>query len=427
MRKLLLVLALAAPTAAFADKWVTVWTGSVHGPYPAGNAVAQPELSMVFPEKEARDQTFRLVVRPDLWSRRMRLRFSNVFGSKPVTLDGVHIGQHEGGGQVVHATNRPVMFGGKPSATIAPGAMVWSDAVVFDYVNNPADRSLAGRKLAISFHVAGESGPMTWHAKALQTSYVSAPGAGSHGAEESAESLPFTTTSWYFLDAVDAIEPDSTQTVVAFGDSITDGTASTINGDDRWPDFLSRRLHEKFGTKFAVVNAGIGGNQVVGPAVYDKTKPIGGGPSALERLERDVLSLSGVTSVVWLEAINDLGAAGAKADAVIQGYKDGVARLHGKKIRVVGATVTSALGAASGSGKPEVDVERKAVNQFIRSGGLFDGIADFDAATLDPGTGALKPEFQPNSSTGGPGDKLHPNRAGYKAMGYAVDLSFFGK
>ena len=421
MRYLLLVLALSASAPA-ADKWATVWTGSVHGPYPAGNAVAQPDLSMVFPNKEAREQTFRLIVRPDLWGSPMRFRFSNVFGSKPLVLDNVFAGEHEGGGQVIGGTNRPVLFGGKQVVEIAPGSMFWSDPVAV-----AVPKQAAGRKLAVSFHVAGTSGPMTWHAKSLQTSYVSGPNSGAHGAEEDAENFPFTTTSWYFLDAVDAMVPDTTQVVVAFGDSITDGTASTINGDDRWPDFFSRRMHARFGSRFAVVNAGIGGNQVVGPAKYETSKPPGGGPSALDRLDRDVLELSGVTSVVWLEAINDIGAAGATVEAVIQGYRDGVARLHAKKIRVVGATVTSALGAASGAGKPEVDAARRTINQFIRTGGLFDGVADFDGATLDPASGALKAEFQPNSSTGGPGDKLHPNRAGYKAMAYSIDLGMFEK
>ena len=142
MRYLLRVLALSVSAPA-ADKWATVWTGSVHGPYPAGNAVAQPDLSMVFPNKEARDQTFRLIVRPDLWGSRMRFRFSNVFGSKPLVLDNVFAGEHEGGGQVIGGTNRPVLFGGKRSVEIAPGAMLWSDAVAV-----AVPKQAAGRKLA---------------------------------------------------------------------------------------------------------------------------------------------------------------------------------------------------------------------------------------------------------------------------------------
>src|SRR5262249_16861031 len=133
-------------------------------------------------------------------------------------------------------------------------------------------------KLAISFHVAGESGPMTWHAKALTTSYVTAPGAGSKGKSEDEAAFPYSTASWFFVDAVEMMAPANSFAIVAFGDSITDGTASTMNGDDRWPDVLSRRLHAVHGNRIAVVNAGIGGNQIAGPAEYSPQKPFPGGP-----------------------------------------------------------------------------------------------------------------------------------------------------
>ena len=136
---------------------------------------------------------------------------------------------------------------------------------------------------------------MTWHAKALQTSYLSAPGSGPHSQDEGESAFPFSTTSWYFLDEVDMNLPAKADVIVAFGDSITDGTATTINGDDRWPDVLSRRLHAAYGDDFVVVNEGIGGNQVVGPAEYTPAKPMAGGPSALSRLDRDVISLPGVS------------------------------------------------------------------------------------------------------------------------------------
>jgi hypothetical protein len=131
---------------------------------------------------------------------------------------------------VVAGTNRAVRFGGNATVTIPPGESVWSDAVPVP------SGMLDGRKLAVSFHIAGESGPMTWHAKTLTTSYLSAPGAGAKGQAEDESAFPFTTTSWYFLDAVDMMAPSDTQLVVALGDSITDGTASTLNGDDRWPN-----------------------------------------------------------------------------------------------------------------------------------------------------------------------------------------------
>jgi lysophospholipase L1-like esterase len=403
--------------------WVTTWTASVHGPYPAGNPVAQPALDRVFDaQRGANDQTFRLIVRPSLWGPQVRLRFANTFGTQPVVLDALFVGLQSAAGTVAPGTNQRINFGGKNTVTLPPGQSIFSDPVALPFVAGATPATLAGRKLAVSFHVAGSTGPMTWHAKALQTSYVSRPGGGSHGAAESDQALPFTTTSWYFLDAIDVQAPQGTSAIVCFGDSITDGTGSTLNGDDRWPDVLARRLHAAYGPRIAVVNAGIGGNRITGPTPYDTKAPFAGGPSALDRLERDVLSLSGIATVIWLEGINDLSS-GTSAEAIIAGLKEGVQRIRGRgAIRVIGATIIPALGATSAAGTPDVDARRKTVNTFIRSSGLFDGVADFDAVTRDDTTGGLRPEFQPNSSIGGPGDALHPNRAGYLAMGNAIDL-----
>jgi lysophospholipase L1-like esterase len=162
---------------------------------------------------------------------------------------------------------------------------------------------------------------------------------------------------------------------------------------------------------------------VIGPPDY-AAKPIGGGPSALERLERDVISLPNVSTVVWLEGINDFGSAGAETKAVSEGVRDAVKRLRAgiPGVKVVMATLTSSLHSTPTHGTPAVEEKRRAYNDFIKTSGNFDGVVDFDAATIDPATGELKAEFQPNSTTGGPGDKLHPNRAGYAAMGQAIDL-----
>jgi lysophospholipase L1-like esterase len=386
----------------------------------------QPNQSFHFPAAAtgARDQSFRLIVRPDIWSRQVRLRLSNAFGTKPVTFDGAFVGLQLGAAAVMPGTNQPVRFGGQDSVTVKPGEWVWSDPVTLPFVREPAE--LSGRKLAVSFHVSGESGPMTWHAKALQTSYVTAPGAGAKGAVEEEAAFPFPTASWFFLDAVDAMAPADAQAIVAFGDSITDGTASTMNGDDRWPDVLARRLRAAYGNRVAVVNAGIGGNQVAGPPEYSPEKPFPGGPSAAARLDRDVISLSGVTTFVWLEGINDFSRNGnAAVEAVEAGMREGVARLRAKipGIRVLGATVVTALGSTSAAhGFPEQDEKRKRLNDFIRTSGVFDAVLDFDRATLDPQTGGLKPEFVPDSTAGGPGDKLHPNRVGYLAIATSIDL-----
>ncbi|MFL5113202.1 MAG: GDSL-type esterase/lipase family protein [Microvirga sp.] len=416
----------SAAFAQGAEKWVTSWAASPQGPYPIGNPSVQPNQSFHFPAAAtgARDQSFRLIVRPDIWSRQVRVRLSNAFGTKPVTFDGAFVGLQLGAAAVMPGTNQPVRFGGQDSVTVKPGEWVWSDPVMLPFVREPAE--LSGRKLAVSFHVAGESGPMTWHAKALQTSYVTAPGAGAKGAVEEEAAFPFPTASWFFLDAVDAMAAADAQAIVAFGDSITDGTASTMNGDDRWPDVLARRLRAAYGNRVAVVNAGIGGNQVSGPPEYSPEKPFPGGPSAAARLDRDVIGLSGVTTFVWLEGINDFSRNGnAAVEAVEAGMRDGVARLRAKipGIRVLGATTVTALGSTSPAhGFPEQDEKRKRLNEFIRASGVFDAVLDFDRATLDPQTGGLKPEFVPDSTAGGPGDKLHPNRVGYLAIATSIDL-----
>jgi lysophospholipase L1-like esterase len=420
-----LLLSMASP--AFAQQWVASWSGSAHGPYPIGNPTAQPELKFAFPtpEQGARDQSFRLIVKPDVWGAQARIRLSNAFGSKPVTFDGVFVGLQESGAAVVAGTSTPLLFNGQKSVAVPAGQSVLSDPAALPFVKAPADPLLRGRKLSVSFHVAGDSGPMTWHAKALQTSYVSPPGSGSKGGEEGEAAFPFSTTSWYFLDELDMSVASGTRLIVTFGDSITDGTGTTINGDDRWPDVLSRRLHAAYGDRFVVVNQGIGGNQVAGPAAADyAAKPIAGGPAAVTRLDRDIISLPGVTTVIWMEGINDFGAANASAETVIEGYKQGVAHLRQKipGVKIFAATLTSALNSTPTHGRPEVEAKRKALNEFLRSAKDFDGVIDFDAATLDPATGEVKAVFQPNSSTGGPGDKLHPNRAGYAAMANAIDL-----
>jgi len=416
----------AKPAAApKGDKWVTTWAASVQGPYPVGNPSAQPVLKFAFPvpESGARDQTFRLILQPEIWAQKARLRFSNAFGTRPISFDGVYAGLHLTSATLVPGSNKPVMFGGRAGVTIPPGESVWSDVVTLPFVNDP--KAFAGRKLAVSFHVAGESGPMTWHAKALQTSYLTAPGTGANGQLEGEAAFPYSTASWYFLDAIDVMAPADTRVIVGFGDSITDGTASTLNGDDRWPNVLSRRLAAA-GHRAAVINAGIGGNQVAGPSDYSPQKPFAGGPSAGARLERDVLTLSGVSAIIWLEGINDFSRNGNASTETVQGrMKEIVARIRSRQpgVKIFGATVTSALGSSNAaSGSVEQDQKRQELNAFIRTSGIFDGVIDFDGVIIDPATGGMKPEFVPESTTGGPGDKLHPNRAGYLAMGNAIDL-----
>jgi len=394
--------------------WATVWTTASQGPYPAGKPTAQPDLSFAFPNpaRGACDQSFRMVLRPSLWGSHLRLRFSNALGARPIHLSDVHAGLHEGSSAVIAGTNRPVLFGGASSVVVPPGACIWSDALSLAHLAEPETR-----KLAVSFHVEGESGPMTWHAKALQTSYVSPPHVTSRCADEGEAGFPYPTTSWFFLDAVD-MRGDA-PVVVCFGDSITDGSASTINGDDRWPDVLSRRLNSSSRSVWGLANQGISGNRVLED---------GAGQSALARLDRDVLAVPGAAYVIVFEGVNDLGISfgaaarmkplnTATAALMIAGYRQIISRAHSRGIKVIGATIAPYEGASYWSAEGEA--QRQAINQWIRSGGEVDGVLDFDAVLRDPA--------HPTRIADGlhMGDHLHGSDAGYEAVGQSINLKLF--
>lgn len=191
--------------------WVASWTASPQGPYPAGWPAAQPDLSFALPHGDtegATDQTFRLIVKPDLWGKAIRLRFSNTFGSRPVTLGAVTVGLQSSGGNLLAGKAQPVLFRGKPEAVIPVGEELYSDEVALGI--DPADPLLEGRNLVVSFFVKGTSGPLTWHCDAFYTSYLSASGSGDHTLDKGDAAFPFTTTSWFLLDAVEAqADPDT--------------------------------------------------------------------------------------------------------------------------------------------------------------------------------------------------------------------------
>jgi lysophospholipase L1-like esterase len=473
------VLALGITSSALADKddrrqhWVASWStataaffvyaapavqNQAAAPNPARFATAniQPDLAFPFPNATttgatAVNQTFRSIVKPDLWGDTMRVRFSNVFGNVPLTFSSVTIALQEYAANVVHDTVTAVKFGGSHSVTVPAGAEMWSDAVHLRWAKDADDPLLQGRNLAISYSVRGDSGHMSFHSGANTTSYITGNGTGDHTYDEDGFAYEYTTASWFFVNAVDVMAPGDTVVVCAFGDSITDGTHTTFNGYDRWSNVLSRRLHNAYGNKISVVNEAIGGNRVINPAVVNATS----GPAAVDRLDRDVLGLSGLTHVIWLEGINDLGAGfgpGATENPVVHtpqniiaGYQNVVSRLHQRGIKVYGATVVSALGLnnpaegwdlinfptflATGDNGPVVEAGRLILNQFIRTPGNFDGVVDFDGATRDPdpaSRGNMRPKFLPNSQfTQLPWDYLHPNHAGYNAMGSSIEIAPF--
>ena len=417
-------------------KWAATWATSIQSAYvlpttPQGAAVPgfnpQPDLGIPLPDATvngAVDQSFRMILKPDLWGRTMRVRFSNVFGTRPVSFSHAAVALQDYQANLVPGTSVDLRFRGNRGVTIPAGQQVYSDAVELPFVSASQPHALSGRNLAVSFAVAGASGPISHHGTAFTTSYISAPGAGDKVAAEDDLAYPYSTTSWFFVSEVDVVAPKDTLVVVAFGDSITDGTFSTLNGNDRWANAMSRQLHRRLGNRVSVVNQGIGGNGVVATLT---------GQPATQRLQRDVVSMAGVDTVVWMEGINDLGGGQLQPAPIIAGYRQVVSSLHGAGIKVIGATLTSSyvpngrvpanspLAAASATlaeqyGNAQTDAYRRTLNGFILSSGIFDGTADFAAATTDPRTGTLYAPYVPNSE-GSAGDYLHPNRAGYQAMG----------
>jgi len=352
------------------------------------------------------NQTIRMIVRTSIGGQRVRVEFSNAYGTTPLTIGAAHVALRSKDSTLVTGSDRALAFNGKPSVKIPPGAAIFSDAVALD-VPKLAD-------LAISVYAPGDTGPATRHSMALRNAYV-VPG---NAVAQPAMDAPTTSNAWFFISRVDVAAPEKAGTIVAYGDSITDGATSTPETNHSWPSLLAERLSANRATaNIAIVNHGISGNRLL----LDGT-----GTNALARFDRDVLTQSGVKWLMILEGINDIGQAlrnGAPpenaitADDVIGAYKQMIERAHTHGIKVIGCTLTPYVGAAYASDAGEA--VRTAVNNWIKTGGAFDAVVDFDAATRDPAN--PKQFLKAYNNT----DFLHPNDAGYKAMADAVDLSIF--
>jgi lysophospholipase L1-like esterase len=432
-------LAGAEPTSALkpqpppAWKWATSWTNAVQGVLKSQPGSPSPDLAFAFPDYSvgAQEQTLRLIIKPDLWENEARLRLSNLFGTQPVTFGAVTAAWQSSPGNTIPGSFSTVRFGGKPTVTIPPGQELYSDPFELSNPNgpdnhgqpgNPTDPYLDGQKLAVNLYVKGTSGPITYHAEALQTSYLSAPNAGDRTRDIDDNNLPYTTTSWFFLGALEVKAPANTKVIVATGASVVDGTFSTLNGNDRWSDDLSRRVHEAYGRNISVVNTGLSGDTAAVPPNAPVTPPY-----FQERLDRDVINVAGATDVILYDGPNDYGSYGILAPVTIAAYQTIVSRVHAAGLKIYGATLSSPKGDPSGGyGTPAGLANRVVINTYIRTSGLFDGVEDFDAATYDPATGGIWPQFVPNSTTGGTtGDYLHPNRAGYQAEANSIDIAPF--
>jgi lysophospholipase L1-like esterase len=351
------------------------------------------------------NQTIRQVVRVSVGGNRVRVVLSNAFGTSPVEIGAAHIGLRDHDAIVKASSVKPLTFTGSASGRILPGATIVSDAVDLT-VPEVSD-------LVVDLFLPGELGtgpsPVTTHNGASQTNYLSPT--GNHSGEP-AMTVERTAGAWFLIARVEVAASPGAGAVVAFGDSITDGARSTADMNSRWPDYLARRLAARKGKAVGVLNAGISGNQVLGD---------GAGVSALARFDRDVLVHTGVTHVIVMEGINDIGLARANptpnADDLIAGHKQLIARARARGLKVYGATLTPFEGAAYWTAEGEA--KRQALNQWIRTSGAYDAVIDFDQVTRDP---TAPTKFLPAYDSG---DHLHPGDAGYKAMGEAVDLKLF--
>jgi lysophospholipase L1-like esterase len=343
-----------------------------------------------------------MIAHTSIGGRRVRIELSNAFGSTPLMIGTAHIALRDKESAIVPASDRALLFAGKPSCWIPPGATEISDAVNLDVP--------AASDLAVSIYVPENATADTMHAVGLHTTYISKEG-DSTAAPAMADAT--TAQSFYFLTNVDVVAPPDAAAIVAFGDSITDGAASTPNADHSWPTLLARRLAANGGSNISVLNQGISGNRLLRD---------GAGISALARFDRDVLVQPGVKWLMILEGINDIGLSSSSepitSDDLIAALKQLIERAHEHGIKVIGATLTPFEGARYYTEAGETT--RAAVNQWIRSGAGFDATVDFDAAARDP--------QQPKTIRQGfnDGDHLHPNDAGYQAMAEAIDLSIFG-
>jgi lysophospholipase L1-like esterase len=381
-----------ASTAAADTRWIATWGAS-----PQGVALDDPDD----PPLKVSGQTIRETVHLSLGGPRVRVRLSNLYGTSPLRVSAAHVALHASGPSIQAGSGRALTFGDSPAVIIPPGAQVVSDAVALPLA--------ASSDLSVSLFLPGPVAATTVHSVALGPTYVSL--AGDFAAATTLDH-PTTTRSWYFLSEVEVETASTAATIVALGDSITDGVGSTAEANHRWTDFLAARLIAR-GSLRAVVNEGIAGNALLAEIL---------GANMLARFDGDVLAQSGVKYVIFLAGINDIAGTTPPSEIstaqVIAGYRQLLTRAHAHGLKVIAATLLPFEGTKfPGFFTPAAETKREALNSWIRTSGAFDGFVDFDRVARDPARPShILPAFDS-------GDHIHPNDAGYKAMADAIDLS----
>jgi len=392
----------ASAVAQNKEHWVTTWAT-------AQQLAPQPPLPGPGPNVPAtlKNQTVRMVARSSVGGRRVRIQVSNAFGSKPLVISNTHIALRDKGAAIVRMSDRALTFGGRPTMTVTPGALIVSD---------PVDLAVPKlTDLAISLYLPEDTGTPSIHPIGLHTNYI----ADGEGTAKTSLDTSMTTTAYLWLSSIDVLAPANAGAIVAFGDSITDGFSTTIDKDQAWPALLAKRFAAAKSTEMlGVLNLGIAGNRVLRD---------GAGVSALARFDRDVLSRTGVRWMTLLEGINDITFSAlpvfstevVTAEDLIGGYRQIIERAHMHGIKVAGATIMPVGGVSTY--RESGEAVRQAVNQWIRGSGAFDAVIDFDALMRDPADPKrLRPEFDP-------GDHVHPDDKGNERMAQAIDLAIFVK
>lgn len=369
-------------------QWIGVWATS-----------PSDALGMAFS-----DQSLRLVVNPTYRGSRVRVRFSNRYGTQPVSFGAVTIARRLAGADVVPRSTRLLRFAEATAVTIPPGGEIVSDQTRF--------RVVKFQDVVVTAYVTA-SGPATEHFSALKTSYVSPAGSGDHTTDETGTAFTQSISTSPFLTDVEVRASRRVGGVVALGDSLTEGFPGPADTEGRYPDLLARRAAEVRGLRIAVQNAGIGGNRVLRDGLAQRF-----GPALLDRLDADAIDQAGAGIVILMEGTNDLGLEpAATAAEVIAGLQNAVDRLHLAGFRVILSTQAPCKDVALAHGSPTAIATRNEINAWIRTAGTADGVVDFHAALRDPlDPDRLRPELDS-------GDHLHPSPAGYQAMADAVDLS----